>query len=150
MFSFHFLATTTSLSIITSTFSNSLTTNSPSFNRLARAINNYYYQSIQILVDQSTFYTITVDSSAFLYAYLYNTIFDSNNPSTNLITSAFDTVDNPNLSFSTNLNTGILYILVVTTVNTDVTGSFTITVTGRGNVVFTPSITTTTTTGGFI
>ena len=143
---FFFLATT---SLLRSIYSNALTNLSSSFIRLGQSTNNYYYQSIQILVDRSDIYSITIDSSASLYAYLYNNSFDSNNPSTNLITSDFNQFNNRNFTFSTNLNTGVVYILVITTINPNITGSFRVIVSGRGNSILIPS-TTTTTTSGFI
>lgn len=132
--------------MLRSIYSNTLTNLSPTFIRPGQSTNQYYYESIPLLVDRSDTYSITIHSSASLYAYLYNNSFDSNNPSNNLLTSSFNQFNNRNFTFSTYLNVGVVYYLVITTINPNITGSFTVIVSGRGNAIF---IASTTTTSGF-
>ena len=136
------------IGLINSSYSNSLTRNSLRYARLNEENDNYYYQSIELNVNQSGLYQIINDSPIFLYGYLYNNSFDPNNPSINLITFDHDTPSNPNFSFSSDLNANNRYILVITTVNPSRTGSFFLTISGAGETTFTTPIITTTTLEG--
>ena len=124
-----------------------MTTSHPSYNRTVPSTGKYYYDPIPIIVDKSGLYRISTNTDdIYLYAYLYNTTFDHRNATRNLITSAYDTDTVPNLSFSINLQTQILYTLVITTYYSDDTGLFNVTVTGPGNAIVVSSLTTTVTT----
>lgn len=125
-----------------STYSSSLTNESSIYNRLNADEDEYYYESIEINVDTNGLYEITGISSIYLYGYLYNQTFDPLNSSLNLIT--FDS--DPNLSFSSELYSNLVYQLVISTVNPNETGSFEIIVSGPGQTRFS-SITLTTTAG---
>ena len=138
--------TTTTSTIIRSIYSNALTNRSPLFTRLNQQNNSFYYQSIQLFVRKSAVYTVSSGASIYLHCSLYNNSFNPNNPSNNLITFASHSDTNRNPSFSTYLNTGVTYILVVTTVNPYVTGSFNITVSGVGLSTLSGLTITTTTT----
>ena len=117
-----------------------------SYNRTVQSIGRYYYDPIPILVDKSGLYRIFTYSDTYLYVYLYNSTFDRRNSTTNLMKSAYDTDFVRDLSFTINLRTQIMYILVITTVYSADTGSFNVTFTGPGNVIVVSSLTSTVTT----
>ena len=133
--------------LLTSRYSSTLTSASSSYNRLVQSTDRYFYESIQILVDKSGLYKISTDSPSLMYVYLYNSTFNVSNPSANMMTSVYDTNFVPNLSFSINLHTRIVYILVITTVNSENTGSFHIIITGPRNAIIIPILIPTTTSG---
>ena len=135
--------------MINSTYSSSLTNQSLIYNRLNEDNNSYYYQLIELNVDTNGLYRIQCISQIFVYAYLYNNTFDRLNPSINLITFDYDTISNPNLSFSSELNVDNLYQLLITTVNPLIIGSFEIIVSGPGQTTFSSITLTTTTTGNY-
>jgi hypothetical protein len=112
-----------------------------------QSTNTYYYQSMYVLVDEAGNYTFQSNSSVDLFGSLYNNSFTAANPSVNLI--AFDDDSGAiflNFKITALLQTGVAYVLVVTTSSSNTTGSFTITASGLGNVIYVPiSIITTST-----
>jgi hypothetical protein len=100
-----------------------------------------------VLVDAASNYTFQSNSSVDLFGSLYNNSFTAASPSVNLIT--FDDDSGAiflNFKIVALLQTGVAYVLVVTTSSSNITGSFTITASGIGDVIYVPiSITTTST-----
>jgi hypothetical protein len=139
------IATTTQLTI--SAYQNVLTTSSPLYARVNQSTNTYYYQSMYVLVDEAGNYTFQSNSSVDLFGSLYNNSFTAANPSVNLI--AFDDDSGAiflNFKITALLQTGVAYVLVVTTSSSNTTGSFTITASSLGEVIYVPiSITITST-----
>jgi hypothetical protein len=128
------------------TISGSLTSASPTFARVNGSSSNYYYDVISIAANTDGNYTITSDSSAYMYGYLYYIDFDPTDPTSNLYTSAFDTIDVVNFNLTTDLYSDIPYYLVMTTRDENVTTTFSINITGPGNVSLSLVAITTTTT----
>jgi hypothetical protein len=96
-----------------------------------------------VLVDTAGNYTFQSNSSIDLYGYFYKNSFNATNPSANEIASDDDSGGNLQFQFTVSLQPFVTYVLVVTTFIANVTGSYTISAVGIGNVF--GELTTTTT-----
>jgi hypothetical protein len=96
-----------------------------------------------VLVATAGSYTFQSNSAINLYGYLYNNSFNATNPSANLIASDGNSARNLQFQLTVSLQPNVVYVLVVTTYNANVTGSFTITASGVENIIFVPPVTTT-------
>ena len=92
------------------------------FNRPNGDRKDYYYQAIQITVFNSETYSFTSAASIDTIGYLYDTSFDALNPSTNLITFDDNSGGNTNFRIDTALQSGRIYVLVVTTAQASTVG----------------------------
>ncbi len=88
-------------------------------------------------------YTFQSNSSIDLYGYFYNNSFNATNPSANEIASDDDSGGNLQFQFTVSLQPFVTYVLVVTTFKPNVTGSYTISAVGIGNVFYVRTTTTT-------
>ncbi|CAF1020086.1 unnamed protein product [Adineta steineri] len=93
---------------------------------------NYYYETIEINVVTDGFYIIASNSSVDIYGYVYNNSFNPFNPSVNLILSNIFGCG-AGFQLTVNLVVNITYILVVTSWKENMTGSFSIIVSGPTN-----------------
>ncbi|CAF1405644.1 unnamed protein product [Adineta ricciae] len=98
----------------------------------------YYYEAIQINVNESGFYTILssiegmdMDTSIFIYEYEFYSLFPDGYLEHQDICDIYDPA-----GITIKLQTNIRYIMVVTTCSPDTTGEFVIKVLGRNNVSF--------------
>ncbi|UJR19518.1 hypothetical protein I4U23_022648 [Adineta vaga] len=118
---------------------NAISSTSPTFYRPNGGSNGYYYHALEVTVSISGTYSFSVDSYVGAVSYLYDTSFDPLNPSTNLITQQ----DNSRIV----LQSGRKYILVVTTSQPSIMGSFWISARGPATLTLTsmetPTVTTT-------
>jgi hypothetical protein len=96
-----------------------------------------------VIVDTTGTYDITSNGLFDSYGCLYDGSFNPLYPSQNLITTDDDGGGNRQFQISRSLQSGRIYILVVTTYSTGITGSFTIRAGGPASVYMT-SITPTT------
>ena len=108
---------TTSLAV-PSTFSGTLNVTSPAFIRPdGYSYEYYFYQALQFNVSIAESYTFTSSSGTFMSTFgcLYQTSFDPSNSCDNLI--AYDDASTPQSQFlfTSTLQSGEVYILVVTT-----------------------------------
>ncbi|CAF4137252.1 unnamed protein product [Adineta steineri] len=95
---------------------------------------NYYYETIQINVLTDGFHVIAGDSMDGLrYGYIYEHSFDPFNPSINLISQNWTGCSFAKFLLEVDLLVNVKYILVVTTLDPDATGSFSIIITGLTN-----------------
>jgi hypothetical protein len=131
--------------LIISTFSSALTTNSYTYSPPHQPTPNHYYQLIQVIAEKSGDYTFQSTSAINLYVYFYKNNFNVYNPSLNVIASDDNSGGNGQFLFTVSLQAGVEYILLVTTYNAYVTGSYTITASGPGYVVFIATVPSTTT-----
>lgn len=111
---------------VTVSYSSALTSNSPKYRRPGQTTANYYYQAILLNVSNTATYTFQSTSNIDLYAYLYANSFDASNSSSNLIKADDDSGGNLQFILKNSLAVRRIYILVVTTYNRNVLGSFTI------------------------
>jgi hypothetical protein len=109
-----------------------LTADSRTYSRDCR-ISNYYYETIQMNVDETNYYSIESNSSINTFGYIYKDSFNPFNPFEKLL---LQNVKQCNIRFRLviNLQVGSTYILVVTTYRPNVTGAFSIIVSGPNNV----------------
>jgi len=110
-----------------------LTTSSSKYSRDAME-GNYYYEAVQVNVLQNGKYTLASDSTMNTYGYIYNDTFDPLNPSKNLIHEDDSSECNGQFKLVIDLQKQMKYILVVTTNNPNVIGSFSILALGPNNV----------------
>jgi hypothetical protein len=119
---------------VVSTYSSNLYVNSASFARPYGTSRNYYYQAIQATTYTTGTYSFSSSSSIDTYGYLYQFSFDPSYPSYNLIASDDDGAGDLQFQISLYLQSGRTYILVVTTLSTSITGSFSVRVVGPASV----------------
>jgi hypothetical protein len=72
------------------------------------------------------------------YGYIYQGNFYPNNPTTNLIQQNDDSAGNLQFRLTGSFRSDITYVLVFTTYNGGITGSFSIVASGPDNVIFNP------------
>jgi hypothetical protein len=123
---------------VVSTYSDILSSSSPRFTRANISKGNFYYRAIQVVVSTSDTYTFTSTSSFNAYGCLYDGSFNPLSPSQNLIASDDDSGgSNGQFQISRSLQSGRIYILVVTTYSASITGSFSIRATGPASAAMT-------------
>jgi len=93
----------------------------------------YYYETIQINVDQDGFYSFTNNDTRRTYGYIYINDFDPFNPDENLIASSNSSCSSHSFRLGSYFKTNITYILVITTLEPYIQGAFQLFVTGLGN-----------------
>jgi len=121
--------------VILATFSGILSLNSPMFFRPNGNPNYYYYyQAIQVTVYTTAMYNFTSNSTVDTYGCLYHVPFNPSYPSQSLITSDDDSGGSRQFKISHRLQSGHTYVLIVTTYNGRVRGSFSITAVGPASV----------------
>ncbi|CAF1402924.1 unnamed protein product, partial [Adineta ricciae] len=94
----------------------------------------YYFQAIQIGVSVDGTYTFTSGSNVDTMGYFYNSPFDPSNPTANLITDDDDSGDDQQFQIDVYLRAGQAYVLVVTTQEEFMTGSFSVSTFGPASV----------------
>ena len=132
VFVVHFLDTS---SVVQPAYSSVLTENSPMYFRECK-LSKYYYQSIQVNVDESGSYSISSGSDIDTYGYIYKDKFNPYNPSENLISSDGHGCSFGKFKLTIDLQVTTKYILVVTTWDPEVTGALGIFASGSKNVTF--------------
>ncbi len=114
-------------------YSSALTVNSQTYSRNCR-ISNYYYETIQVNAITTGVYSLSGKSEFDIYGYIYKDNFNPLNPFENLLLENGVSCDDRQFVLTTILDTGVTYVLVVTTFFPNETGNFTIFVSGRNNV----------------
>ncbi|CAF4779182.1 unnamed protein product, partial [Rotaria socialis] len=110
---------------LTSSYTNMLTTNSPTFHRTIDS-GLSYFQAIQATVLTTGTYSFKSDSLLDAYGYLYENNFNPSNPRANLLTEDDDSGGDHQFLMSYPMQYGSEYILVFTTHNPRMTGTFSI------------------------
>ena len=141
---------------VSSSYTGELSTVGQSFSRPGDSIQRqFYYQAIQVTVSTAATYILRSNSSIDTRGYFYRTYFNPYDPATNLITEDDDGGGSLQFRIQVRLELGQTYILVVTTHNEKVTGSYSVSAVGPGPVDFVSFIavsttSTTTTTSKFL
>ncbi len=115
-----------------------LTTSSQTYARTGCNDANYYYEAIQVNVIDSGMYSFRSNSLITTYGYIYNDTFTPFDPIVNLYSEAYERCFDGQFKLTIVLQANITYTLVVTTYSSNVTGAFSIFVSGRSNVNFNP------------
>ena len=115
-------------------YSSSLSTNNQIYNRNCDK-EYFYYESIQVKVKESGYYSFDSHSSMDVYEFLYRNRFNPLNPAENLLLT--DVESSPYFQFKLNvyLSNDTTYVLVITTYRLKETGTFSITVLGNEKVI---------------
>lgn len=112
-------------------YSSVLTTNSRTYSPISCSIPNYYYEAIQLSIVTNGYYRISGNSTIGLHAYIYQNNFDPVNPSTDLrVEKGSDLGFRLDISFKANT----VYVLVVRSLISYQTGSFSIVAEGPDNI----------------
>jgi hypothetical protein len=132
--SFHSIDTS---SVVTqAVYASELTLNSSKFSRNC-IIPNCYYEVIQLNVHEDGFYAFIIESAVMTYGYIYRASFNPLSPKMNIVEEYFSKhrcyKDYKLLVY---LQKQTTYILVATTYNSNVTGSFSVFASGQSNVTF--------------
>ncbi|CAF1248885.1 unnamed protein product [Adineta steineri] len=123
-------------SIVLSMYSSELTRNHPSYSRTGCGLSNYYFEAIQVNVNESDYYNLNSKSSINIYGYMYSENFYPFGPSTNLILKNSDNSSKGQLQMRIFLQSTTANIFVITTYDPDVSGTFSIVVSGLNHVTF--------------
>ena len=97
----------------------------------------YYYEAIMISVPETGYYFLYSNSNIDTFGYLYSNSFDPLNIEKNLITGDDDKADDLQFLLQHEFKSTNIYILVVTTRDQLVLGSFSIFSAGPKQVTFT-------------
>lgn len=119
--------------IIQAIYSLKLTSNSPKISRDCSQA-DYYYEAIQVNVDQSGFYSFSGTSSMDDPNGILYHIFDPTDPLKDRWFSEHRCNHQGRFQFNVELDKDITYTLVVTTLQSNMIGNFSVTVFGSGNV----------------
>jgi hypothetical protein len=124
--------------MFTSSYASALTVNHSVYCRYNGTNVRYYYEAIQMTVSVSQNVTIISNSSLDTFGSVYDTNFEPWNASAYLLQYDDDSGGIRQFQLQLPLISGKSYILVVTTFNTTMTGSFSVTATSPSSpVVFT-------------
>jgi hypothetical protein len=122
---------------VQSTYLSVWTTESQSYCRTSCAVlYYYYYEAIQVHVSTHGTFSLVSKSSVDTYGYLYSNRFDPLSPSSNLLLQDEESGNNGQFKLTFSFDPDLIYILVATTFNPNVTGSFSISASGPGFVTF--------------
>jgi hypothetical protein len=112
--------------------------NSGNYTRHGASSGSFYYHAIEVRVDTTGSYTFGTSSSiSDTYGYLYQGNFYPSYPQYNIVAQN-DDASNRNFGFTVTLRSDITYILVFTTYNVDIVGTFDVAASGPGNVYMNP------------
>jgi hypothetical protein len=117
-------------------YSSALTTNRPIFVSNVCERSMYYYEAIQINVIESGPYSISSKSESHIYGRIYKNDFDPFDLNKNRYLKDDGELDDIRSKFSTNLLNDTIYILVVSTNNSNVEANFSIIISGLNSVGF--------------
>jgi hypothetical protein len=115
-------------------YSSALTGNSQTYAQFVYKASNYYYEAMQVNVGETGCYSFGINSSVDTFGYIYLDTFNPLFPSRSLIIQNGERLNNMQFKHPTRLHASVTYILVVTTSSPNVTGSFSILVSGPNNV----------------
>ena len=109
-----------------------MTSNSPKYCRdYKKPI--YHYETLQITVMKTGLYVVWSKSEMDTYGYLYKGEFDPLQPFGNLLAQHSGKCNQGQLKFIRTFDANTRYVLVVTTYYSNVTGNFTILISGENN-----------------
>lgn len=116
-----------------SIYSSKLTTSTQTYSREC-GNSNYYYETIQVDVQETGNYSFAGISGIKIYGYIYNNSFNPFSPTENLLSDSGVECDKYRFQIIVYLQVNITYVLVVTTFSPKEQGNFSVHVTGPGNI----------------
>ncbi|CAF3765008.1 unnamed protein product [Adineta steineri] len=120
-------------SVIQKTYSSSLTNNNQMYYRDCQN-ELFYYESIQVKVNKSGYYSFRGSGDIDPYGSIYKNKFNPLDPSENLFDQDYARYSNIQFKFDILLNVDMVYVLVVTTFDSKETGKFLIVVLSENKV----------------
>ncbi len=120
--------------MLNTTFASNFSNRNPSYSRPNGQNLTYFYDTYQVRVSTAGYYLFTSVSLVDTIGYFYNTTFNPLSPSKNLLYWDDDAGVSDQFAFMYYLQPNIVYMLVVTTFNSSVTGSYTVVVSGSARV----------------
>ena len=125
-------------SMVQSNYSSALTETHPAYSRGSPSSESQnYFEAIELNVNTSGYYRLRSSTSINTYGYLYNNSFDPLNPTVNLLQSDDDGAGARQFQLLMVFRATADYILVTTTYASNVTGNFSILVSGPDSMRFT-------------
>lgn len=122
-----------------SSYSDVLTNNSAIFLRpTANSSSEFFFQAFELVVNQTGFYNLSSISNFDTFGYLYDWNFYPSDPTINMINSDDDGANHTQFRLTYVLQAGVRYILVATSFASGVTGPFTVSAVGPGQIDFIP------------
>ncbi len=94
-----------------------------------------YYESIQVKVIQSGYYSFRIYSTIDAYGFIYKNTFNPLNPSENLLHAEVDRSFDLQFRLNIRLSSGMTYVFVMTTYQLKEIGKFSITIQGPNKVI---------------
>ena len=124
-------------SLVTNTnITSTITVNSSNYVRYGGGADNYYYEAFSFRVSTSGIYKFRSYSSVDTYGYLYQTSFSPASDWVNLIAYDDDGGTRGQFEFSGYLQINRTYIIIATTYFSEITGSYTLVVSGAAAINF--------------
>ncbi|CAF1171017.1 unnamed protein product [Adineta steineri] len=120
-------------SAVQTVYASKLTANSSTYFRSC-SDSSSYYEAIQVNVHTDGVYTFFSKSSMITEGYIYEERFNPSYPTKNQLSVKPNNCDSPQFTFIIALETSITYILIVTTWAPNITGAFSIFVSGPNHV----------------
>ena len=118
--------------------SSELTVDSPTYYRDFE-VPKCYYETFEIQVKRNGLYVLWSENNRILpYGYIYKNDFDPLKPFVNLLLQHDGSCNDEQFKLIINLEVNIRYVLVVTTYFPNITGNFSISISGQENISFTP------------
>lgn len=115
-------------------YSSELNINDQTYPRINCGPVNYYYEAIKINVVETGYYIIISNSTINTYGVIYENNFNVFRSRKNLILEDDDNGCNDQFKILIRLQVNTTYILVVTTYDPNVTGTFSVLIFGSNNV----------------
>ena len=123
--------------IIQSVYSSELTVDSPAYYRDPE-MPKYHYTAFQLSVFTNGTYVLWSESNINTYGYIYKNDFNSRKPSENLLLQHDGYCNDGQFKFIIDLEIDTRYVLVVTTHRPQITGNFSIFMSGPNNITLNP------------
>jgi hypothetical protein len=121
-------------SIIQAKYSSALTLNHTTYFRNTCDRLGSFYETIEVTVTENAYYVLSSNSNIDIYASIYKNIFYPLNPIGNRILEDGKCCNSEPFKMTVYLEMNISYILVVTTYNPNVIGTFSVIVSGSHKV----------------
>jgi hypothetical protein len=117
------------------TYPSELTVDSQTYYRDCRTP-NYHYETFEINVVTAGAYTVWSESEIETFGYIYKHGFDPLQPFENLLLQHSGSCNGGQFKLITDLQIDTRYILVVTTYDSNVTGNYSVWISGPNNISF--------------
>ncbi|CAF1178450.1 unnamed protein product [Adineta steineri] len=121
-------------SVLQNIYSSSLTESNQMYYRDCQN-ENFYYESIQVKVNESGYYSFRGSGDIDPYGSIYKAKFNPLDSSENLFDQDYDRCSDLQFKLNIYLEVGMTYVLIVTTYESNETGNFSIGVMGKNQVI---------------